>query len=127
MRWLDDVEEHDYDAAYGFLTLLLDEYRAGRCIEALRQAEVTERRANDILRATGYDPLPMDDPGVWRAHLKSQKHHPLSPVLVVSWEFGGDIADGYHRVCMAYNLDPFAMVPLRLAHVPGYERLQELS
>jgi hypothetical protein len=27
---------------------------------------------------------------------------------------GADIADGYHRVSLAYNIDPFISVPLRL-------------
>jgi hypothetical protein len=27
---------------------------------------------------------------------------------------GADIADGYHRVSLAYCIDPFMMVPLRL-------------
>ena len=34
----------------------------------------------------------------------------LSPVLVAE----GDIADGYHRVSLAYALDPYADVPLKL-------------
>ena len=121
LRWLDDVEEQDYVAAHGYLTLLLDERRAERCVQALRDADLTERRANDILRATHSNPLPQDDPGVWRDHLKLQKKERLSPVLVVSWEYGGDIADGYHRVSMAYHLNPFALVPMRLAYVPGHK------
>ena len=34
----------------------------------------------------------------------------LSPVLIAE----GDIADGYHRVSLAYALDPYADVPLKL-------------
>ena len=34
----------------------------------------------------------------------------LSPVLLAE----GDIADGYHRVSLAYALDPYADVPLKL-------------
>ena len=34
----------------------------------------------------------------------------LSPVLLVE----GEIADGYHRVSLAYALDPYADVPLKL-------------
>jgi hypothetical protein len=37
----------------------------------------------------------------------------LSPVLVAE----GDIADGYHRVSLAYALDPYATVPLKLGGV----------
>jgi hypothetical protein len=36
-------------------------------------------------------------------------------VLVVSFDEVADIADGYHRVSLAYALDPFAAVPLRIA------------
>lgn len=35
----------------------------------------------------------------------------LSPVLVAE----GDIADGCHRVSLAYALSPYADVPLKLA------------
>ena len=35
----------------------------------------------------------------------------LSPILVAE----GDIADGYHRLSLAYALDPYADVPLKLA------------
>jgi hypothetical protein len=36
-------------------------------------------------------------------------------VLVVSFDDGAEIADGYHRVSLSYALDPFAAVPLRMA------------
>lgn len=67
------------------------------------------RRANDILRACRLDALPLDDPGVERCLRKVLKGKRLSPVLVAD----GDIADGYHRVSLAYRLDPFTEVPLR--------------
>ncbi|MGA2009861.1 MAG: hypothetical protein ABSH51_04885 [Solirubrobacteraceae bacterium] len=39
----------------------------------------------------------------------------LSPVLVISSRGGADIADGYHRVSLAYRIDAYAEIPLRLA------------
>ena len=39
----------------------------------------------------------------------------LSPVLVVGGAAGTDIADGFHLVSLVYRLDPYAVVPLRLA------------
>ena len=42
------------------------------------------------------------------AHARAEK---LSPILVAE----GDIADGYHRVSLAYALDPYADLPLKLA------------
>jgi hypothetical protein len=75
---------------------------------------VTSRRANDILRATGLPALPLTDPGVKKDLLKLLSGEKLSPVLVFDRQPGADIADGYHRVSLAYNIDPFIMVPLRL-------------
>ena len=39
----------------------------------------------------------------------------LSPVLVLSAPGGADIADGFHRVSLAYRLDAYAEIPLKLA------------
>ena len=52
----------------------------------------------------------MADPGVLRDLQKVLAGQRLSPVLVAE----GDIADGYHRVSLAYALDPYADVPLKL-------------
>jgi hypothetical protein len=112
IAWLEDVAEHDYEAAYNYLSLKLDPKRAGESVDRMKKAEVTLRRANDILRATGLTPLPFTDPGVKRDMLKLLGGEKLSPVLVC--DQAGDIADGYHRVSLAYNIDPFMSVPLRL-------------
>jgi hypothetical protein len=68
------------------------------------------RRANDILRATGRVPLPLSDPGVLKDLKKVLSGEKLSPILVAE----ADIADGYHRLSLAYALDPYADVPLKL-------------
>jgi hypothetical protein len=72
------------------------------------------RRANDILRATGRVPLPLSDPGVLKDLKKVLSGAKLSPILVAD----RDIADGYHRLSLAYALDPYADIPLKLAGVP---------
>jgi hypothetical protein len=115
-RWLDDVEVRDYEAALNYLTLKLDPERAVAVVAELRKTELEWYRANDVIRACQLAPLPPADPGVSRVLAKIKKGTPLSPVLVVSYHFGGDIADGYHRVSGAYYLDPFQLVPMRLAH-----------
>ncbi len=117
LRWLDDVVAHDFEAALAYLSLKLDEHRAAAAVERLRKAKVTRRRANDILRACDLAPLPLDDSGVRRDLLNSVSGKRLSPVLVTSTGDGGDIADGYHRVSLAYHLDPFGDVPLRIGAV----------
>jgi hypothetical protein len=113
--WLDDVVEHDFDAAEAYLSLRLDEKQVDVAVKDLRSATVTTRRANDILRACRLDPLPLDDPGVMRDLVKVISGHKLSPVLVVTLPRGADIADGYHRISLAYRLNPFGLVPLRIA------------
>lgn len=114
ITWLDDVVEHDYDAAYNYLSLRLDEKQATEMVDRLKKSKVTLRRANDILRASGLSALPLTDPGVHRDLLKVLGGDKLSPVLVCEKKGGADIADGYHRVSLAYNIDPFMSVPLRL-------------
>jgi hypothetical protein len=114
IKWLKDVAEHDYDAAYNYLSLKFDEKRAGEVVDRMKGAKVTARRANDILRATGLSPLPLTDPGVQRDLLKLLNGEKLSPVLVCNQKPGADIADGYHRVSLAYSIDPFMAVPLKV-------------
>ena len=119
LQWLDDVAAHDFEAASAYLSLKLDEKQAATAIGRLRKAEVTRRRANDILRACNLVALPLDDAGVRRDLLNAVSGKRLSPVLVVSSGDGGDIADGYHRVSLAYHLDPFGDVPLRIGAAPA--------
>ncbi len=119
LRWLDDVAAHDFDAALAYLSLKLDEKQATVSVGRLRKAEVTRRRANDILRACSLVALPLDDPGVRRDLLNAVSGKRLSPVLVVSTGDRSDIADGYHRVSLAYHLDPFGDVPLRIGAAPA--------
>jgi hypothetical protein len=101
------VADHDYDAAANYLSIAHTPDQVADAVKALRKATVTTRRANDILRACGRDGLPLTDPGVLGALRKVLKGRELSPVLIVN----GDIADGYHRVSLAYALDAFDDVP----------------
>ena len=117
IRWRDDVAEHDYAAAQAYLSLRFDEHRTTRVVTELRKAELTKRRANDILRAAGLDPAPLDDPGVIKDLIKILEGNDLSPVLMVRSSQGADIADGYHRVSLVYRVDPYAEVPMRLAGI----------
>jgi hypothetical protein len=110
LRWSKDVANHDYAAASSYLSIRFGESQAQEVSEKLQKLPVIQRRANDILRATRRDPLPLSDPGVLRDLQKVLAGEKLSPVLVAE----GDIADGYHRVSLAYALDPYADVPLKL-------------
>ncbi len=110
LRWKKEVARHDYAAASSYLSIRFGETRAQEASEKLEKLPIITRRANDILRATGRDPLPLSDPGVLKDLKKVLAGEELSPVLVAE----GDIADGYHRVSLAYALDPYTDVPLKL-------------
>ena len=110
VRWRKEVADHDYAAASGYLSIRFGESRAREVSKKLQKLPVIHRRANDILRATRREPLPLSDPGVVRDLQKVLAGQKLSPVLIAE----GDIADGYHRVSLAYALDPYADVPLKL-------------
>jgi hypothetical protein len=115
IRWKKDVVAHDFDAAEAFLSICLNPKKAKELVKRLKDAPLTERRANDILRAARRDPLPLNDPGVLRDLVQVVAGERLSPVLVVSFDEGAEIADGYHRVSLTYALDPFGVVPVRIA------------
>ncbi|HEX3511038.1 MAG TPA: hypothetical protein VHT27_08065 [Solirubrobacteraceae bacterium] len=115
IRWREDVADHDYGAAEAYLSLKLEKEALQKTVKRLRKAPLTKRRANDILRAAGLPPAPLEDPGVMKDLIKVIEGKRLSPVLVVSSETGADIADGYHRVSLVYRIDPYGDVPLKIA------------
>jgi hypothetical protein len=115
IEWRDDVAEHDYDAAKAYLSIKLDEPIVAKTVDRLRKAPLTTRRANDILRAAGLEPARLEDPGVIKDLIKVIERTRLSPVLVIRDKDGADIADGYHRVSLIYRIDPYGIVPLKLA------------
>ena len=80
------MAEHDYAAAEAYLSLKLDEHDLAKAGRRLREAPLTSRRANDILRAAGLTPAPLDDPGVMKDLIKVIEGKPLSPVLVLQRE-----------------------------------------
>jgi hypothetical protein len=114
IKWAAEVADHDYAAAEAYLSLKLSEDAVAKAIRRLRNAALTTRRANDILRAAGLTPAPLDDPGVMKDLIKAIEGKRLSPVLVLNSKKTADIADGFHRVSLVYRLDPYSEVPLKL-------------
>jgi hypothetical protein len=114
LHWKKDVAQHDYTAASSYLSIRFGEAQAQKVVAELRKLPVISRRANDILRATGRSPLPLSDPGVLKDLKKVLAGQKLSPILLAE----ADIADGYHRLSLAYALDPYADVPLKLGEPP---------
>src|SRR5580658_9662569 len=83
VKWLNEVADHDYAAAEAYLSIKLDKASVDKVVARLRKATLTTRRANDILRAAGLTPAPLDDPGVMKDLVKAVEGIKLSPVLVV--------------------------------------------
>jgi hypothetical protein len=115
IKWREDVANHDYEAAEAYLSLKFDKEAVHKTVKRLRNASLTKRRANDILRAAGVTAAPLDDPGVMKDLIKVIEGKALSPVLAVRAETGADIADGYHRVSLVYRIDPYGEIPLKIA------------
>ena len=82
----------------------------------LKGSKVETRRATDILRACGRPPLGIDDPGVRKNFDRTLAGEALSPILMVTFDIGGEIADGYHRVSWAYEVSPYTDVPLKIVY-----------
>ena len=116
VKWLDDPESHDYDAAADYLTLLAESATVAATVATLGSAKTLYRKAKDILRAAGLTLLSADNPHV-RSDLDKIGHgKKLSPILLVRGSASDalQIADGYHRVCASYLTDENTPIPCRL-------------
>jgi len=118
VKWLDDPEDHDYDAAADYLTMLAPKDEVAKVVAALKAAKTTTRKAKDILRAAQL-PLLSDTNAHVRADLsKISDGKKLSPILLVRGDAHNgaplQIGDGYHRVCASYLTDENTGIPCRL-------------
>ncbi|MDH6243585.1 hypothetical protein [Mycobacterium sp. OTB74] len=119
VKWLDNPEDHDYDAAADYLTMLADEGSVTKTVAGLRTAKPTMRKAKDILRAAQLALLPETNAHVRSDLKKVSEGKSLSPILLVRGDVRAgvalQIADGYHRVCASYLTDENTDIPCRLA------------
>jgi len=106
-RWLEEPQEHDYQAAQSYLSLIYDDENASKLVEKLRAAGMSEFAAKDISRASGLTLLPADNEHVRHDHAKVKASEQLSPLLLIRAPQLGKpiIADGYHRMCAVYAVD----------------------
>ncbi|MEV6068164.1 hypothetical protein AB0L82_16555 [Nocardia sp. NPDC052001] len=122
VKWKDQPDEHDYPAAADFLDMLGDPDVVNTVIEELRAAQVTHKKAKDILRASQLEILPAYNPYVRRDLEKILAGKALSPILLVRGNFRrgvpAQIADGYHRVCAIYYSDENILIPVKIAALP---------
>jgi hypothetical protein len=118
VKWLDEPEAHDYDAAAAYLNMLAERDTVDKTVAALKAAQPVYQKAKDILRAAELRLLPEANAHV-RADLgKISDGKKLSPILLVRGSAVGgyalQIADGYHRVCASYLTDENTDIPCHL-------------
>jgi hypothetical protein len=114
--WLDDASEDDYAAAAHYLSLLDSPDNVDKTVGELRAARTTEFKATDLLRAAQLLVPESDDRPTREQIEKIQSGKAISPVLLM--RVGAlkkvIIADGFHRVCAAYRIDPDVVVRCKL-------------
>ncbi len=118
VKWLDEPEEHDYDAAADYLSMLAEAAVVTSTVDALRNAKPVQRKAKDILRAARLVLLPESNSHVRNDLAKISDGKRLSPILLVRGQYAlsvpMEVADGYHRVCASYLTDENTPIPCRL-------------
>ena len=116
IKWLSDVEEHDYPAAESYLRILYNEDRVADMIVRFRNAAITQFKAKDIFRASQLSLLGVSNTHVEKDKKKIQKGISLSPLLLLRDEQNGRvvIADGYHRLCAIYKFNEDALIPCKI-------------
>ena len=118
VKWLDEPEAHDYDAAADYLHMLAETGSVDKTVAALKAAKPVFQKAKDILRAAGLKLLPESNTHVRSDLAKISDGKKLSPILLVRGSAVGgyplQIADGYHRVCASYLTDENTDIPCHL-------------
>jgi len=115
VKWLARPENHDYQAAEDYLSLIMAPKQAEMYRQKLFDArgDITHRKAKDILRASQLALLGQDNKHVAADLAKVNAGQALSPILLLR---GNDVhplivADGYHRVCASYWIDENTDIP----------------
>jgi hypothetical protein len=119
-RWETAAKDEDYDAAATYLSLFVTPDQALRLAQGLKKSPVVEYRANDLLRASRLPLLAAADSEVVKDLKKVKKGNKISAVLLIRGNMGDGhltVADGYHRICASYHLDPDSMIPCRIGDV----------
>jgi hypothetical protein len=116
IKWLADLEDHDYLAAGSYLSLLYDDTSAEKYVDQLRKASMSKFKAKDIFRASGLSLLGISNSHMEHDREKVRAGQSLSPLLLVRAKSNQEvvIADGYHRMCAVYSFDEDALIPCKI-------------
>ena len=117
-HWKQRPDKHDYPAAEDYLSLIVSPAEARSLARGLRSASIENRKAKDLLRASGLPLLAPDNYHVANDLKKVAAGRLLSPVLCVRGMVRAGVplivADGYHRICASYHLNEDANIPCRI-------------
>jgi hypothetical protein len=116
IKWLANLEDHDYLAAGSYLSLLYDDTSAEKYVDQLRKASMSKFKAKDIFRASGLSLLGISNSHMEHDREKVRAGQSLSPLLLVRAKSNQEvvIADGYHRMCAVYSFDEDALIPCKI-------------
>ena len=117
ITWLDDANPADYDAAGHYLALVDIQKNIDKFVADLKAGAIVEYKATDLLRAA-HLAVPKADDRPTRDQIKKIKHgEAVSPVLLVRAPALKKVivADGFHRICAAYRIDPDVVLHCKLA------------
>ena len=116
IKWLQKPEEHDYPAAYSYLSLIYSEPEVSQLVEKLKASLISEFKAKDIFRASGLSLLGVSNEHVEKDRDKINAGKSLAPILLVKDSKNGKviIADGYHRLCAVYTFNEDAVIPCKI-------------
>ena len=117
ITWQDDANPADYEAAGHYLALVDNQKNIDKTLADLKAGTIVEYKATDLLRAAQLI-VPKADDRPTREQIKKIKHgEPVSPVLLVRVPALRKVivADGFHRICAAYRIDPDVVLHCKLA------------
>ena len=117
ITWQDDANPDDYEAAGHYLALVDNQKNIDKTLAELKAGTIVEYKATDLLRAAQLI-VPKADDRPTREQIKKIKHgEPVSPVLLVRVPALRKVivADGFHRICAAYRIDPDVALHCKLA------------
>lgn len=116
IKWLADVEEHDYPAAESYLRIIYSEDSVAEIMARFRSAAIVQFKAKDIFRASQLSLLGVSNSHVEKDTRKILEGKRLSPLLLLRDQQNGKvvIADGYHRLCSIYAFNEDALIQCKI-------------
>jgi disulfide oxidoreductase YuzD len=116
VKWLLNIEDHDYPAAEAYLLIIYEPEKVNKLSKKLKKAPIVEFKAKDIFRASQLSLLGISNSHVEKDRKKILAGKALSPLLLVRDDRNSKviIADGYHRLCAIYGFNEDAQIHCKI-------------